>query len=321
MCAKSLQLCLTLFDPVDCSPTSLLCPWDSPGKKTGVGCLVLLQGIFPIQESSPSLLSPALAGRFFNTSTTWEAHVVKCYYALVLEGGCGKPVRALPICGACSLWATCCWHSGVAISVCAVCLEITALCYVPLPNWDSCVPCISYINHESNFCHSLQQWIYLRGYFLLSTFIQAHVTACDVLSAYCSAKNVPWSDQCRNCWSRGMAGPQPSVKQWSISCRARGFKAIVLCDVLIRAQLGLSRIHYTDYRVSVLLWKLRYPPGPWLWRCRSSHFLREGRWWSQWQVKEGLTYIKEGEAFVFAFMEGSYSGTPENFQKIIGNVR
>lgn len=35
--------------------------------------------------------------------------------------------------------------------------------------------------------------------------------------------------------------------------QSRGFKAIVLCDVLIRAQLGMSRIHYTDYRVSVLL--------------------------------------------------------------------
>ena len=33
-----------------------LCPWDSPGKNTGVGCHSLLQGIFPSQESNPSLL-------------------------------------------------------------------------------------------------------------------------------------------------------------------------------------------------------------------------------------------------------------------------
>ena len=26
-----------------------LCPWDSPGKNTGVGCRALLQGIFPAQ--------------------------------------------------------------------------------------------------------------------------------------------------------------------------------------------------------------------------------------------------------------------------------
>ena len=34
----------------------LLCPWDSPGKKTGVGCHFLLQGIFLTQGSNPSLL-------------------------------------------------------------------------------------------------------------------------------------------------------------------------------------------------------------------------------------------------------------------------
>ena len=31
-------------------PTRLLCPWDSPGKNTGVDCRALLQGIFPTQE-------------------------------------------------------------------------------------------------------------------------------------------------------------------------------------------------------------------------------------------------------------------------------
>ena len=37
-------------------PASLLCPWDSPSKNTGVGCHALLQGIFPIQGSNPGLL-------------------------------------------------------------------------------------------------------------------------------------------------------------------------------------------------------------------------------------------------------------------------
>ena len=32
-----------------------LCPWDSPGKNTGVGCHFLLQGIFLTQESNPGL--------------------------------------------------------------------------------------------------------------------------------------------------------------------------------------------------------------------------------------------------------------------------
>ena len=37
-------------------PTRLLCPWDSPGKNTEVGCHSLLQGIIPTQGSSPGLL-------------------------------------------------------------------------------------------------------------------------------------------------------------------------------------------------------------------------------------------------------------------------
>ena len=34
----------------------LLCPWDSPGMNTGVGCHALLQGIFPTQELNTHLL-------------------------------------------------------------------------------------------------------------------------------------------------------------------------------------------------------------------------------------------------------------------------
>ena len=35
---------------------SPICPWDFPGKNTGVGCHFLLQGIFLNQESNPGLL-------------------------------------------------------------------------------------------------------------------------------------------------------------------------------------------------------------------------------------------------------------------------
>ena len=37
-------------------PARLLCPWDSPGKNTGVGCRDLLQGIFPTQGWKLGLL-------------------------------------------------------------------------------------------------------------------------------------------------------------------------------------------------------------------------------------------------------------------------
>ena len=50
------QSCLTLCNPMDCSPPGSSVLGDSPGKNSGVGCHALLQGIFPIQESNPGLL-------------------------------------------------------------------------------------------------------------------------------------------------------------------------------------------------------------------------------------------------------------------------
>ena len=47
--------CLTLYSPTTVAHW-LFCPWDFPGKNTGVGCHALLEGIFPIQGSNPGLL-------------------------------------------------------------------------------------------------------------------------------------------------------------------------------------------------------------------------------------------------------------------------
>ena len=49
------QACLTLW-PHGLKPARLLCPWDSPGKNTGVGCHALLQGLFLTQGSNSSFL-------------------------------------------------------------------------------------------------------------------------------------------------------------------------------------------------------------------------------------------------------------------------
>ena len=53
-------------------PTGLLCPWDSPGKNTGVGSHALLpSGDLPDPGIEPiSLVCPASAGRVFTTSAT-----------------------------------------------------------------------------------------------------------------------------------------------------------------------------------------------------------------------------------------------------------
>ena len=48
------QSCLALR-PQDCSPPGSSVHGDSPGKKTGVGCHALLQGIFPTQGPGPGL--------------------------------------------------------------------------------------------------------------------------------------------------------------------------------------------------------------------------------------------------------------------------
>ena len=47
--------------PHGLEPARLLCPWDSPGENTGVGCHALLQGLFPAHISCIS----CSAGRFF----------------------------------------------------------------------------------------------------------------------------------------------------------------------------------------------------------------------------------------------------------------
>ena len=74
MHAKSLQSCATICDPMERSPPvssvhgilqarileGLPCP--PPGDLPDLG-------MEPV-----SLMSPALAGKFFTTSTTWEAH-------------------------------------------------------------------------------------------------------------------------------------------------------------------------------------------------------------------------------------------------------
>ena len=46
----------TVLQPHGLWPTRLLCPWDFPGKNSGVGGHFLFQGIFPSQGLNPCLL-------------------------------------------------------------------------------------------------------------------------------------------------------------------------------------------------------------------------------------------------------------------------
>ena len=74
------QLCLTLCDPMDCSPPGSSIHGNSLGKNTGVGCHALLQGIFPTQELNWGLL-----------------HCRQILYQLSYQGSLGGPYLYLNI--------------------------------------------------------------------------------------------------------------------------------------------------------------------------------------------------------------------------------
>jgi len=76
VCAQSLSRVLLFAIPgtVACP---LLCPWDFLGKNTGVVCYFLLQGSLPDPGiQTMSLVSPALAGRFFTIVPPGKTHYV-----------------------------------------------------------------------------------------------------------------------------------------------------------------------------------------------------------------------------------------------------
>ena len=82
--AKSLQSCPTL-QPHRRQPTRLRCPWDSPGKNTGVGCHLLLQCRKVKSESEVAQSCPTLSD-FMDCSPPGSS-VHGIFQARVLEWG------------------------------------------------------------------------------------------------------------------------------------------------------------------------------------------------------------------------------------------
>jgi len=71
-CTLSCFSCLTLCDPVDCSPPASSVHGASPGKKTGVGYHTLLQGSLPEWGIEPaSLRKPMLLLLLSHFSHVW----------------------------------------------------------------------------------------------------------------------------------------------------------------------------------------------------------------------------------------------------------
>ena len=77
MCVRSFQLCLTLCDPVDCSPLG--------SSVHGILQARILEWVPPPRHlpgpgvESKSLISPALAGSFHATSATRELEIEPIY--------------------------------------------------------------------------------------------------------------------------------------------------------------------------------------------------------------------------------------------------
>ena len=110
------QSCLTL-PPHGLQPTRLLCPWNFPGRNTGVGCHFLFQGIFLIQGLNLYLLhllhqqvdflplhhlgshpsptpqknpAPSL-GRLYNSAMLWSSLTDLCHLLTSSESSlCGS---------------------------------------------------------------------------------------------------------------------------------------------------------------------------------------------------------------------------------------
>ena len=82
--AKSHHSCPTNFvRPHRRQPTRLPCPWDSPGKNTGVGCHFLLQCMKVKSESAVAQLCPTLSDPMDCSLSGSSAHGI--FQARVLE--------------------------------------------------------------------------------------------------------------------------------------------------------------------------------------------------------------------------------------------
>ena len=83
VCVLSLSVVSDSLQPHGLWPARL-CPWDSPGKYTGVGCHTLLQGIFPTQGLNLSSYVSCIGRRVLYHWLTWEdrTDLFSCFWIL-----------------------------------------------------------------------------------------------------------------------------------------------------------------------------------------------------------------------------------------------
>ena len=137
------------LQPYGVQTTRFLCPWDSPGKNTGVGCHFLFQGVFPTQGLNLSLLhrqtnssplapleKPIPINSSFKSSPNSKIASLTLVFAQDTEqisGQSGTQVQASPRASPRPCTTTPC--PGVSpssvklISVVADCLFLTCVCH------------------------------------------------------------------------------------------------------------------------------------------------------------------------------------------------
>ena len=72
------ELCLTLCNPLYCSPTGSSVRENFPGKNTGMGCHALLQGNFPTwHQTQVSSITEKARMLEVNHTTLWEKGICK----------------------------------------------------------------------------------------------------------------------------------------------------------------------------------------------------------------------------------------------------
>ena len=129
------QSCLTLCDPMDCSPPRVPCPWDSPDKNSGLGCQALFQGIFPTQGLNSGLLQVLL--QVDSVLLSHQGSPRKVMYALLY-----------------SKWITNCIAHGILLNV---------MCQ---PGWEGSLweSGYTYVQTESHHCSPETLTTLLIGY-------------------------------------------------------------------------------------------------------------------------------------------------------------
>ena len=81
------QSCPTLSRPHGLQPTRLLCPWDFPGKSTGMGCHCLLQS---------SVYVFIYINKIVSVNPVSQTLLVTCIFLCVLLAAAAKSLQSCP---------------------------------------------------------------------------------------------------------------------------------------------------------------------------------------------------------------------------------